>query len=62
MILMVVYFFFALVGMIMFGGIIRKNLEIFKNNTNDGKYQIDNFNDILSAFVTLFTLMVVNNW
>lgn len=59
---MIIYFVFALIGMAMFGGVIRKNLEIFADNTNPGVYYMDNFNDMLSSFVTLFTLMVVNNW
>jgi len=25
-------------------------------------YHLDNFNDLMSSMVTLFTLMVVNNW
>jgi two pore calcium channel protein 1 len=59
---MIIYFVFALIGMALFGGVIRKNLEIFSDNTNNGAYYMDNFNDMLSSFVTLFTLMVVNNW
>jgi len=61
-VIMVIYLVFALIGMAMFGGVIRKNLEIFSDNTNNGVYYMDNFNDMFSSFVTLFTLMVVNNW
>jgi two pore calcium channel protein 1 len=25
-------------------------------------YHLDNFNDVITSFITLFTLMMVNNW
>jgi ABC-type multidrug transport system fused ATPase/permease subunit len=62
-VLFTIYYVFALVGMFMFGGLIRKNSEAIINDPNiPNTYHLDNFNDLISSFVTLFTLMVVNNW
>lgn len=64
-VLMIVFYFFALIGMCLFGGMIRKNLAY---PIIDGPYSVPsdfhlvNFNDLFSSYVTLFTLMVVNNW
>ena len=52
-----------MVGMFLFGGRIKKNLPVLQQDTSiPDTYHLDNFNDILSSFVTLFGLMVVNNW
>lgn len=62
-VLTTIYYVFALMGMFMFGGKIRKGLrEVDENPSIPDNYYLDNFNDLLSSFVTLFTLMVVNNW
>jgi hypothetical protein len=62
-ILMSIYYVFALLGMLMFGGKIRKGMSQIENDPSiPPTYYLDNFNDLLSSFVTLFTLMVVNNW
>ena len=58
-----IYYIFANIGMLMFGGRIKKNLAVLqRDSTIPDTYHLDNFNDLLSSFVTLFTLMVVNNW
>ena len=59
-----IYFFFAILGMWLFGGKVRKGMEVLTNNTSGipDTYHLDNFNDFFSGLVTLFTLMVVNNW
>lgn len=62
-VVMIIYFFFALGGMFLFGGLIRKDLPILLQNIDiPDLYHLDNFNDFFSSLVTLFTLMVVNNW
>ena len=62
-ILMIIYYLFALVGMLLFGGKIRKGIpEIESDASIPTTYYLDNFNDLFSSFVTLFSLMVVNNW
>ena len=62
-VLIIIYYIFALVGMLLFGGKIRKNLPVIQiDQSVPINYHLDNFNDFISSIVTLFTLMVVNNW
>mmetsp|Transcript_25701 Transcript_25701/g.39518 ORF Transcript_25701/g.39518 Transcript_25701/m.39518 type:complete len:126 (-) Transcript_25701:312-689(-) len=62
-ILMMIYYMFAMMGMLLFGGKIQRDMPILANDPSiPTTYFLDNFNDLLSSFVTLFTLMVVNNW
>lgn len=61
-VLFIVYYFFALIGMCMFGGYIRSDLEQFQKNDVVSTYHSNNFNDWFGSLVTLFSLMVVNNW
>ena len=62
-ILMIIYYIFALTGMFIFGGWIKKGMPEIENDPSiPVTYYLDNFNDMFSSFVTLFTLMVVNNW
>lgn len=62
-VLMTIFYVFALIGMLFFGGKVRKNLPAIVNDTSiPHTYHLDNFNDLISSLVTLFTLMVVNNW
>lgn len=57
------FYVFALVGMIIFGGKNRKGAAVFVDNMDiPYNYHLLNFNDLLSSYVTLFSLMVVNNW
>lgn len=65
LVLFIVYWIFAIFGMYLYGGKIRKNLPYpiqQGTNTVPASYHLDNFNDFISSMVTLFTLMVVNNW
>lgn len=64
-VLMIIYYIFALIGMCLFGGKIRKDLDypfVEGPYTVPSVFHLDNFNDFISSMVTLFTLMVVNNW
>lgn len=56
-------FFYAQLGILLFGGVIRKDNKALETTTfhlND--YYKNNFNDFPSALVMLFELLVVNNW
>jgi hypothetical protein len=47
----------------MFGGKIRHNLpDVNSGSGIPDRWYLNSFNDLLSAFVTLFSLMVINNW
>jgi hypothetical protein len=54
---------FATVGMFWFGGEVRSDrAAIYNDDDIPSSYQLMNFNDMASSWVTLFTLMIVNNW
>ena len=44
------------------GGITIYTPEIRNNDTTPDLYALLNFNDMSSSYVTLFVLMIVNNW
>ncbi|XP_028679851.1 two pore channel protein 1 isoform X1 [Erpetoichthys calabaricus] len=76
--LIIFYYSFAIVGMEFFAGVVYPNCcntstvadsyrlvnYTIGNRTviEEGYYYLNNFNNILSSFVTLFELTVVNNW
>ncbi|KAJ8346886.1 hypothetical protein SKAU_G00282870 [Synaphobranchus kaupii] len=76
--LIIFYYSFAIVGMEFFANVIYPNCckngtvaESYRQNSitvgnhtvlDEGYYYLNNFNDILSTFVTLFELTVINNW
>ncbi|CAI5650455.1 two pore calcium channel protein 1 isoform X1 [Oreochromis niloticus] len=76
--LIIFYYSFAIVGMEFFADVVYPNCcntstvaDSYRliNNTQgnktvleEGYYYLNNFNNILSSFVTLFELTVVNNW
>ncbi|XP_058491760.1 two pore channel protein 1 isoform X2 [Solea solea] len=76
--LIIFYYSFAIVGMEFFADVVYPNCcntstvaDSYRqfnvthgNNTvlEEGYYYLNNFNNILSSFVTLFELTVVNNW
>ncbi|XP_076472935.1 two pore calcium channel protein 1-like isoform X2 [Babylonia areolata] len=71
-VIFLVYYFFAIIGMEIFLGVDLTNcckntsVEIFyqySNNSQDqGFYYLNNFDNLLVSGVTLFELTVVNNW
>ena len=62
-VIMFIYYTFALVGMFFFGGYIKKYDPLILNDSLiPDYYHLMNFNDLISSFVTLFALMIVNNW
>ncbi|XP_066545157.1 two pore channel protein 1 isoform X1 [Amia ocellicauda] len=76
--LIIFYYSFAIVGMEFFAGVIYPNccntstvadsyrqVNVTVGNRtvlDEGYYYLNNFNNILNSFVTLFELTVVNNW
>ena len=49
--------------MYIFGGkVTTTNLYVIIDDSIPDIYVLNNFNDLASGFVTLFELMVVNNW
>eukprot|EP00096_Caligus_rogercresseyi_P003977 TRINITY_DN1807_c0_g1_i1.p1 TRINITY_DN1807_c0_g1~~TRINITY_DN1807_c0_g1_i1.p1 ORF type:complete len:620 (-),score=138.88 TRINITY_DN1807_c0_g1_i1:1648-3507(-) len=73
-ILMIFYYFYALIGMELFGGAIQSDdytngsisycgNELLKDSAfYRNHYCANNFNNVVSSFVVLFELMVVNQW
>ena len=62
-VIIVIYYAFAMIGMYLFGGKITKNNpKVINDNNIPDYYDLMNFNDLISSFVTLFALMIVNNW
>lgn len=63
-VIILIFYVFAQIGIFMFGGKVRRGLpEVFDPNSGiPPNYYLNNFNDLLSSYVTLFSLMVVNNW
>ncbi len=61
-------YFFAALGMILYGGLITRDPEnplsqvILGNDFSANQYWANNFNDMMSGMNVLFNLLVVNNW
>jgi hypothetical protein len=63
LVLFAVYYIFAVVGQYLFGGrIFTTNPVLAGTNFASAGFWPLNFNDLPSGFVTLFALMIVNNW
>lgn len=61
--LFLVYYIFATIGVQIFGGqIYEGNVKLEGSGFAEAAYWSLNFNDFPSGLVTLFCLMVVNNW
>jgi len=57
------FYIYAIVGMDLFGGLIREdNPDLVGTVFADSGYYLNSFNDVFYAYVTLFELMVINNW
>lgn len=60
---LVIIYTFSTVGMFIFGGLVTKEtLNIKLESSVPFRYYLLNFNDQASSFITLYSLMVVNNW
>ena len=63
MVMMTIFYVFAQMGMLLFGGQIKEDsTEIIHDSSIPDNYYLMNFNDLMSSFITLFVLIVVNNW
>jgi len=63
MVMLTIFYTFAQFGMVCFGGDIREDSpQIIHDSSINDNYYLMNFNDLMSSLVTLFALIVVNNW
>lgn len=54
---------FCLFGILFFGGEVNyQNIAILNNDSTPDIYIYVNFNDLANGLLTLFELMVINNW
>ena len=56
----VFFFIFSVIGMHFWGGKIHYRVDLPNNVPKD--YVMNNFNDMASGMITLFELLIVNNW
>jgi len=62
-ILFVIFYVFGQLGIYSFGGYnTLGNIKVGNDPSVPQFYNLMNFNDFVSAFITLFALMIVNNW
>ncbi|GIY46120.1 two pore calcium channel protein 1 [Caerostris extrusa] len=69
-VLVILYYFFGIIAMEVLSGynLVNCNTTVeqfyhFDNDTSlDGYYYLNNFDDFITSQITLFELMVVNNW
>lgn len=62
-VLFVVFYIFSVAGMLLFGGMRKEDFpSIVKDGTTPRKYFLMNYNDLMYSIVSLFSLLVVNNW
>ena len=57
-----VFFVFAILGQLLYGGQLTTNSAQAYDDFTPGLYYLMNFNDFGASIVTLFHIMVVNNW
>ena len=63
MVMLTILYVFAQIGSLLFGGQIREDSpEIIHDSSIPDNYFLMNFNDLMSSMITLFALIVVNNW
>ena len=61
--MLTIFYVFAQWGMLIFGGLITSDSrEILHDQSVPNNYYLINFNDLMSSYITLFILIVVNNW
>lgn len=58
-----IYYIWAMIGDRLFGGkVFNNNLLILSNTSVPDNFTLMNMNDFTASFITLFALMIVNNW
>ena len=61
--LYLVIFMFNTFGLLCYSGVITlDNISFIENSTGNGLYYLLNFNDTYSGLLTLFSILVSNNW
>ena len=56
-------FVFNTIGILMFGGLITLGkVDVISDATDNALYYIMNFNDTYSGMLTLFSILIGNNW
>ena len=60
--LYIIFYFFAVIGEMAFGGDINQDSVQEKSPDTDNLYYLLNFNSYGASLVTLFHFMVINNW
>lgn len=62
--LMILMYIFSMIGIGLYGGYVQKtpNLNVASDSGLGFYYIYLNFNDLISGYVTLFCVLVVNNW
>jgi hypothetical protein len=59
----ILFYFFGLIGIGIFGGKIQESTyEIKYNDLTPDLFYLMNFNDLGSAFITLFSIMLQTEW
>lgn len=67
-ILFLIMYFFAVLGVHLYGGLITRDPSnplsslVLGTDFSDNDYWANNFNDMISAMNVLFNLLVINNW
>jgi len=57
-----IFYEFAVIGQFLFGGVIENDSILTPYDNGGSFFTLMNFNDVFSSLVTLFALMIVNNW
>lgn len=57
-----IFYEFAVIGQFLFGGVIENASDKTPYDNGGSFFTLMNFNDVFSSLVTLFALMIVNNW
>lgn len=61
-VILVIFYVFSLVGQELFGGLIYEENSDLVDPVVPPSYVYNNFNDFVSGVVTLFELLIINNW
>ena len=61
-VLFICFYSFAVIGTHLWGGLINDNIKDELGADIPEDYVLNNFNDMMSGMITLFELLIVNNW
>lgn len=60
--LYIIYYIFAIIGAMIFGGVINLEAVLMYSRETPAYYYLLNFNSFAASLVTLFHFMIINNW